>query len=355
MLNFKMQIMKMKINRVISLMMLGALAFFFSACENADRTFPDYEGGTSVYFAYQYPVRTIVLGNDEIVDNTLDNQHKCAIYATMGGAYGGRDITVDIAVDNTLCDNLTFEDGSPVLPMPENYYQLGGNQIKYNGDHWGFVEVQLTDAFFADEKALSNNYVIPVVMKSQTGADRILTGTPLIEGDQPVRTNSAYWSVKPMDYVLYCVKYMNPWHGSYLRRGVDQINVDGVTSTNIRHEQYVEKDEVCGVTTRSLTTAVFPVTIQDNNGVAVTCDLLLTFNGNECTIVSGTDGLKASGTGKFVEDGEKKSWGNKDRDAIYLDYQIDYGFKQVATKDTLVLQTRGTNKLEVFTPNYNAN
>ena len=89
MLNFKMQIMKMKINRVISLMMLGALAFFFSACENADRTFPDYEGGTSVYFAYQYPVRTIVLGNDEIVDNTLDNQHKCAIYATMGGAYGG--------------------------------------------------------------------------------------------------------------------------------------------------------------------------------------------------------------------------------------------------------------------------
>ena len=108
---------------------------------------------------------------------------------------------VDIAVDNTLCDNLTFEDGSPVLPMPENYYQLGGNQIKYNGDHWGFVEVQLTDAFFADEKALSNNYVIPVVMKSQTGADRILTGTPLIEGDQPVRTNSAYWSVKPMDFM----------------------------------------------------------------------------------------------------------------------------------------------------------
>ena len=49
-----------------------------------------------------------------------------------------------------------------------------------------------------------------------------------------------------MDYVLYCVKYMNPWHGSYLRRGVDQINVDGVTSTNIRHEQYVEKDEILG-------------------------------------------------------------------------------------------------------------
>ena len=56
-----------------------------------------------------------------------------------------------------------------------------------------------------------------------------------------------------------------------------------------------------------------------------------------------------------VEDGEKNSWGNKDRDAIYLEYDVDFGFKQIATKDTLVLQTRGTNKLEVFAPKYKAN
>ena len=94
------------------------MSFAFSSCENASNPFPDYEGGVSVYFAYQYPVRTIVLGNDPVVDNSADRQHKCAIYATMGGAYGGRNITIDIAVDNTLCDNLFFEDGSPVLPMP---------------------------------------------------------------------------------------------------------------------------------------------------------------------------------------------------------------------------------------------
>ena len=115
-----------------------------------------------------------------------------------------------------------FEDGTPVLSMPSTYYTLAGDKISYNGEHWGNVEVQLTDAFFADEKALGCNYVIPVVMKGQTGADRILTGTPLIEGDKPVRTNSDYWSVLPKDYVLYCVKYMNPWHASYLRRGIDK-------------------------------------------------------------------------------------------------------------------------------------
>lgn len=51
----------------------------------------------------------------------------------------------------------------------------------------------------------------------------------------------------------------------------------------------------------------------------------------------------------------ENSWGNKDRDAIYLEYDVDFGFKQIATKDTLVLQTRGTNKLEVFAPKYKAN
>lgn len=209
---------------------------------------------------------------------------------------------------------------------------------------------------FADEKALGCNYVIPVVMKGQTGADRILTGTPLIEGDKPVRTNSDYWSVLPKDYVLYCVKYMNPWHASYLRRGIDKITENGTVTTSERHAQSVEKDEVCGITTRSLNTAVFPISTTSTNGTTVNCDLLLTFNDdNECTITSGTTGVSATGSGKFVEDGEKNSWGNKDRDAIYLEYDVDFGFKQIATKDTLVLQTRGTNKLEVFAPKYKAN
>lgn len=351
--------MEMKLYKLLSIIALGGMTFAFSSCENADKSFPDYEGGTSVYFAYQYPVRTIVLGNDEIVDNSLDRQHKCAIYATMGGAYGGRNITIDIAVDNTLCDNLYFEDGiTPVLPMPSAYYTLSGNKIEYKGEHWGNVEVQLTDAFFADEKALECNYVIPVVMKGQTGADRILTGTPVVEGDTPQRTNSDYnyWSVFPKDYVLYCVKYMNPWHASYLRRGVDKITENGEVKTSVRHAQSVEKDEVCSVTTRSLKTAVFPISTNSADGTTVNCDLLLTFNdNNECTITSGTTGISATGSGKFVEDGEKKAWGNKDRDAIYLEYNVDFGIKQVATKDTLVLQTRGTNKLEVFTPKYVAN
>jgi hypothetical protein len=322
-----------------------------SSCKNQDISFSDYEGGTSVYFAYQYPVRTIVLGEDEY-DTTLDNQHKCKIYATMGGSYNGANVNVGIKVDNTLCEHLYFEDGTSVQPMPSDYYSLAGNKISYGGDVQGGVEVQLSDAFFADPAALRNTYVIPLIITDMTGADRILTGTPLIDGDAPQRTNSDYWSVKPMDYVLYCVKYINKYHAYYLRRGIDKITENGLTTTNTRHKESVEKDEVCGTITRSLNSVIFPVSTSLASGETLTCDLILTFNDNdECTISSGTADYIANGSGKYVDKSEKKAWGNKDRDGLYLEYKIDFGVKQYETKDTLVWQRRGV-ALEEFIPTY---
>ena len=172
----------MKLKKYIYGVALGALSLTYASCYNADREFPDYEGGTTAYFAYQYPVRTLILGND-IYDNSLDNAHKCRIWATMGGAYGGRDAVVDFKVDPSLCDNLWFVDdgGNPdhrVTPLPSEYYTLLSSVIPYNGDQRGYVEVQFNDAFFNDPHAIENYYVIPLVMTNVTGIDHILTGTP---------------------------------------------------------------------------------------------------------------------------------------------------------------------------------
>lgn len=337
---------------------MGLVAISAASCENQDIKFPDYEGGVTVYFAHQYPVRTLVMGEDRTFDTTLDNKHQCKIIATMGGAYEGRNIKVDIAVDNTLTDNLYFENGSPVKPMPQEYYSLAGSTLNYGGTFQGGVEVQLTDAFFADPDALSNTYVIPVVMKKQTGADHILAGKPLMEDDAPARCNAAAWSVAPMDYVLYCVKFINTWHASYLRRGIDMITENGTTTTNVRHAEYVEKDEVCALTTATLDAAIFPVsTTVDEGGTlkTLTCNMKLTFNDNgECTITSNTPGYAAGGSGKFVKRGDKKSWGNEDRDVLYLDYNVDFNGKKYATKDTLVVRDRGV-VFEEFSPVYQAN
>ncbi len=306
-----------------------------SSCENQDWSFPDY-GTTTVYFAYQYPVRTLVLGNDEVFDNTIDNQHKCIIKATMGGVYDNNTTpTVDIDVVNSLCDNLTFSTGGKVEPMPSNYYTLSSNQIVIpKGEISGGVEVQLTDAFFADPKSIETTYVIPLVMSNVQNADSILVGEALV--DNLNRCNAGDWNVTPKDYILYAVKYINPWDAIYLRRGKDIITSGGSTSTVVRHEQYVENDEVCELSTRSLSEINFGLTLNSQS-----CNLVLTFDdNNKCTITSDTPGCTASGTGEYVEKGELNSFNNKDRDVLYLDYTVDLGSVTYATKDTLVMRDR---------------
>ena len=501
----------MKLNNIVKILLAGAAMSLFASCHNGNQVFPDYDGGITAYFAYQYPVRTIVLGDSETFDTSLDNQGKCIIYGTMGGAYKGKDIVIDIEVDNTLTNNLYFdsEGKNPVKAMPTDYYTLSGNQLNYNGTHMGGVEVQLTDKFFADPDAIKTTYVVPVKMTSIVkGADQILTGTPAFEDEPAWRTDPSQWSVAPMDYTLYAIKYINQWDGSWLRRGVDQITEGGKTTTEVRHGQYVENDEVMFLATQSLKSVSFPMTtnvtkvippdpeyalsmsnanagdpwaaqvwyqfsqplkantkytftcmakataahsvgvfLQDTedgnhqqygaatlelttewkqikvdftpngegynkftlnfgdfqgtivldktsfvetgktdelvpNGdflkgdmgnwtsyhvtdnlnqypiittdgyaevpaeptiqvVPVATDLVITFDdAGNCTVSSATEGITATGTGKYVKDGEKMAWGQKDRDGIYLDYTVDFGEKKYAIKDTLVSRSR---------------
>ncbi len=374
----------MKLKKYIYGVALGAFSLSFASCYNADKEFPDYEGGTTAYFAYQYPVRTVILGND-IYDNTLDNQHKIQIWSTMGGAYGGRDAYVDIVVDETLCDNLFFTDDGgnadePVRPMPKEYYTLLDNKISYNGEPRGYVEVQLTDAFFNDPKAIENTYVIPLLMTGKNGFDHILTGT-LREGldlSQTSRTNTEDWDVLAKDYVLYCVKYMNPWQAKYIRRGVDNVTEKGVTTQVVRKdfslvnsdlEHFKENpvnqnDEVCAIRTKNMTQAIFPVSFKTSSA-SISCNLILTFNGNQCTISTDDENVTATGSGEFIEKGTEKAeykdyqWGSNNgqpvqRDILRLAYDVKFDNKniQVSTTDTLVVQTRESNKKEFFSPKY---
>ena len=96
--------MIMKCNILKFICGIGLVCGLWS-CKNGDKTFPDYDGGTAVYFPYQYPVRTIVLGDDEY-DTSMDQVHQCQIMATFGGSYNGSNGSVTVAVDESLCNNL---------------------------------------------------------------------------------------------------------------------------------------------------------------------------------------------------------------------------------------------------------
>ena len=70
-----------KVN-LYSILLAGITALGITSCENGDAEFPNYDN-SAVYFAHQTPVRTLVMGEDTY-DTSLDNAHKCKIYATMG-------------------------------------------------------------------------------------------------------------------------------------------------------------------------------------------------------------------------------------------------------------------------------
>ena len=330
-----------------------ALCLILVSCKNEDWEFPDFDYQT-VYFAYQYPVRTLTLG-DDIFDTSMDNEGKFQIIATTGGVYSSpQNVYLDVVVDESLTEGLMFDsDGNMVEPLPSEYYQLTAETITIpKGEVTGGVEIQLNSGFFNDPKAIKNTYVLPLRITQISNADSILSGVPQVEN--PQRNNPSNWAVQPKDFVLYALKYVNPYHGNYLRRGQDIIKGnEGNTSldqTAIRHMEFVVDDEVNFLRTSSLNEVEFPLSFAGEDGENISADLLLTFDeeGN-CTVSPLGNGYTATGTGRFVSKGEKNSWGNQDRDVLYLDYQINLQEMQIETMDTLVVRDRGVG-FETFTP-----
>ena len=329
-----------------------AVLALLSGCHNGDQEFPDFDYQT-VYFARQYGVRVVELGEDDrVADLTADNNHTVYIDAAWGGGYTNRkNVLIDYVIDPSLVDGFYFKDSDQIVEvMPEEYYTIDEKQISIpKGQIKGGLTVHLTDAFFADSKSVGNCYVIPVRMTDVSGADRILTGTATEEN--PVLTNEAHWSDQPKNFVLYGVKYVNPWHGQYLRRGVDNAVIDGENSVIERRKEHVEDDEVVDLSTSAYKEDILPVKVKDAAGNDHTYNMLLTFaDDNTCTVAAASDDVTVSGSGKFVSKGEKKSLGGKDRDAIYLDYTLDIPALNMKfeTKDTLVLRTRNVYGVDAF-------
>ena len=307
-----------------------------TSCENGDIEFDDFEYQT-VYFSQQTPIRTITLG-DDVYDRTLDNEHCFEVYVTLGGVWKNRiDRVIGVVVDNSLCTNKKYADGTEVTPLPENYYQLGSNNITIPaGQIMGAVKVQLTDAFFADPKATSLHYVLP--LRIVTSNDSILEGK---------------------DYTLYALNYKNKYHGCWISHGTDEINTNGVITTVVREAEYLEKNELRYLTTLGLGVSSYAVeTVVDANDTKETlhCNLILTFDANDnCTITTTSENCSVSGSGKWERQGAKKAWGDKDRDQLTLNYTLTYNYtdkgqacyQTYKSNDILVMRDR-ESKFETF-------
>jgi hypothetical protein len=319
-----------------------------AACHNQEQDFPDY-AYTTGYFPYQYPVRTLLLGNDILYDNSNDNAHKFIISAAMGGVYkNSKNRSFSFRIDESLCNNAVFRaSGKPVRPLPANYYTLSSSDriVIEAGNFSGGITVQLTDAFFNDPEAINVTYVVPLKITAADGIDSVLVGSPSVPDPDPRVAGD--WSIVPKDFTMFAVKFRNPYDGTFLHRG-RAVFSGSISQTVAYRSQYVENDELRTVATtgKNQVSLTAPARIPGKSG---TVNLNLNFpdgstGDGDCTI-TGTVAYDAqtypvTGSGQFRQG--KEAWGGKQRDVLYINYNSTDPVNNIniSANDTLVLRDR---------------
>jgi len=211
--------------------------FMLASCENDPIEFDNYTK-QSVYFPLQYPVRTIVLGEDRI-DNTIDLQKAFHIGISIGGMYENTaDRIVDFKLDPSIFPDVTapvLKDtlygrdmnniNSKLFILPANYYTMvpDAKVTVPKGSFNGLIRVNLTDDFFNDPNAFKLRYVLPLRITATPDGFELLSGkvsAPSIVSPRWYVTADWATGFLPKDFTLFAVKFINPWHGTFFHRGV---------------------------------------------------------------------------------------------------------------------------------------
>lgn len=325
------------------LFILFAVGLGLAACTNQDPGFEDY-GTSAVYFPFQTPARTLILGKYELGINDNDNNHRFEIGVTLAGVYENlADRKVHFELDNSL-----FSDATNVKTLPPSYYTIETESPVTipAGDLKGRITIQLTDQFFNDTLSFAPvnevNYAMPLVITQIENIDTVLSGVPLIA--EATRVKAEEWDILPKDYAVFGIKFINKYHAMYLRRGVDVMtNAANETVSNVYHDQYVERDEVVMITTTGKNAVELSNMVRRGSEASpgdVNIELLFDEGGN-CTIQSfDGDAYNVSGSGKFVENGG--TWGGKEHDALLLQYNYTdlANNESHQVTDTLVVRDR---------------
>lgn len=328
-----------------------------AGCENQEAVFPDFPV-KAVYFPVQLPLRTLSLGEDRI-DNSLDKEFKFDIGVSIGGMYkNSKNWTVDYVVDNTLTDSL-YNSATPnqrIYPVPSGYYSLSPENtiVIPTGSFNGLVRVQLTDQFFNDPLAIAGRYVIPLRITGSS-ADSVLSGlksASLAASTNPDRRITTDWEtgMGPKDWVLFGIKYVNPYHGSYLHRGKDfRYKTAGMVpwDTAKYHQRYVERDQVWALATSARAQTV-------TNGIGTNISLTgqyameLVFantagSAGSITIKPRAGSLySVKGTGEYFDKSTSvEGFGDQIYPSMYLSYTYIEGIYTHQVKDTLTYRDRG--------------
>jgi hypothetical protein len=323
-----------KIFFLISIIMLAV------SCENKDVNFDDFEF-QAVYFPYQTPIRTLMLGDEVVGDNSIDREHAFSIGVSIGGMYSNeKDRVVSIEYTPELAQNIIDDNSKDTLALlpPEFYTATFDKIIIPKGSFFGKMRVELKDAFFEDPDAIGLKYVIPLIITDASG-DSVLSGEKSIATATHDRRIDADWAVVPKDYTLFAVKYINPLHGVYLLRG-KSINTTVVPNDTVFYsKRFLDDNDMVKLQTRSLDMCTMPVVGGVNKNGKYS--MLLTFDEEAQTMIVSqvnASSVVVTGSGKYYtkDDSEAESYTDYKHRTIYLDYTFEDAGNTYQVNDSLV-------------------
>lgn len=271
-----------------------------------------------VFFAYQYDLRTFVIGEGEAFDVTV----------ALGGVMkNNRDRAVKLSIDNSLVDDAAYHGMmgsekvsgdyvgaalrnagvSSLVPLPAgNYTVTGMDGLKIpSGRHTATVSIHATDAMLSDPNAYKPAYAIGVKILS-ADADEVVEG---------------------LDFSVIAVRCENRFYGNWSHHGtLTTYDADGKETGKTREVGSLADDNVYALSTESAKTLV------SNKMTGMVGGMKLTFDGDNITVVS-ADG-SVTGTGRF--NGAKLL---QDRE-LWLEYDITGSDGRKNVRDTLCFRNR---------------
>lgn len=278
----------------------------------------DYDND-GVFFAYQYDLRTFVLGEGGQFDVTV---------ALGGVMQNNRDRAVKLAIDNTLIDNAAYQGMmgaehisgdyvgialrnagvTSLMPLPaEDFTVTGMEGLKIpSGRHTGVITVRATDALLSDPKAFKPAYAIGVKILS-ADADMVVDG---------------------LDFTVIAVRCEHRFFGNWSHHGtITTYDADGKETGKTREVGSLADDSVYALTTADATT------LTSTKMTGMVGGMRLSVSGDNLTVssINGT----VTGTGRF---NGAKLLQNRE---LYLEYDIpaiDGGRQNV--RDTLCFRNR---------------
>lgn len=318
--------------------LFGIFALLVS-CSNQEVDFDDF-AYQSVYFPFQTPVRTIILGDEVEGDNTIDREYAFSVGVALGGLYeNDRDREVAIELAPELALDITNAEGDTLEILPAAYYNATFDRITIpEGSFFGKLRVDLEDAFFDDPAATDLKYVIPLRITDGFG-DTVLSGSPSAVVDDPDLRITEDWVIPPKNYTLFGVQYINALHGMYLLRGRSINTTANPQDTVFYSARFLTDNDMTKLTTKSLSESIMSTMGgTKKNGKY---RMLLSFDATSQDIsISQMDATSVvvNGTGKYFtkDDAEAESYSEFRHRTLYLDYTFEDGGNTFHAMDSLV-------------------